>query len=68
MAKLIEMPKEDKLILLARRNPLEYEIHRGSISQTKNLILTTTDEEFAMRLVVGYNSCKPFVLDDIIMR
>ena len=45
----------DKLILLVRKYPTEYEIHRGEINQTKNLILTTKDEEFAERLVNGYN-------------
>jgi hypothetical protein len=54
---------EDKLILLKRqRFPyngiFEYEIHRGEISQTKNLILTVSDEAFAQRLVDGYNSQK----------
>lgn len=45
----------DKLILLVRKYPTEYEIHRGEINQTKNLILTTKDKEFAERLVNGYN-------------
>jgi hypothetical protein len=45
----------DILILLERKFPTKYEIHRGSIEQSKNLILTTTDKEFAERLVNGYN-------------
>lgn len=46
----------DKLILLVRKYPLKYEIHRGEINQTKNLILTTKDKEFAEQLVSGYNN------------
>jgi len=46
---------DGKLILLKRINPTEYEIHRGEIKQKANLILTTTDKEFAERLVNGYN-------------
>lgn len=45
----------DKLVLLKRKFPEEYEIHRGKIDQTKNLILTTKDKEFAERLVNSYN-------------
>ena len=45
----------DTLILLERKSPTKYEIHRGSIEQTKNLVLTTDDKEFAKRLVSGYN-------------
>ena len=45
----------DILILLERKFPTSYEIHRGKIEQSKNLILTTTDKEFAERLVNGYN-------------
>lgn len=45
----------DKLILLKRINPTEYEIHRYEIRQTKNLILTTTDIDFAHKLVNAYN-------------
>lgn len=45
----------DKLILLVRKYPLEYEIHRGEINQTKNLILTTKDKDFAEKLVKEYN-------------
>lgn len=48
-----EMP--DKLVLLKRKSPEEYEVHRGKIEQTKNLILTTRDKEFAERLVNSYN-------------
>lgn len=46
---------EDKLILLKRQHPTEYEIHRFEIRQTKNLILTTNDLEFAQRIVDSYN-------------
>ena len=46
----------DKLILLKCKNPIAYEIHRGSINQTRNLILTTHDLEFANQLVNGFNS------------
>ena len=45
----------DTLILLKRINPTEYEIHRGVIDRTKNLILTTTDSDFAHKLVNDYN-------------
>lgn len=48
----------DRLVLLKRSNPTEYEIHRGEIAQTKNLVLTTTDKEFAERLVDGYNNLR----------
>ena len=48
--------KNDELILLERKYPTVYEIHRGEISQSKNLILTTTDKDFAIKLVDGYNS------------
>ena len=46
---------KDYLILLERKFPTKYEIHRRCIEQTKNLILTTDDKEFAERLVNGYN-------------
>ena len=46
---------KDKLILLIRHNPLEFEIHRGTISQTNNLILKTKDRAFAKKLVDSYN-------------
>lgn len=45
----------DILVLLERKFPTKYEIHRGCIEQAKNLILTTDDKEFAERLVSGYN-------------
>lgn len=45
----------DKLVLLKRKFPVEYEIHRGKIEQTKNLILTTKDRELAEKLVDSYN-------------
>ena len=50
--------KEDggKLILLKRGHPVVYEIHRNEISQTKNLLLTTTDEKFAARIVNAFNA------------
>lgn len=48
----------DKLILLKRKFPSVYEIHRGEIAQTKNLILTTSDKEFAEKLVNSYNNIK----------
>jgi hypothetical protein len=45
----------DKLVLLKRKSPEEYEIHRGKIEQAKNLILTTRDKEFAEKIVNSYN-------------
>lgn len=45
-----------KLILLRRSSPLEFEIHKGEINQTKNLILTTTDEQLATDIVDRYNA------------
>ena len=48
----------DKLILLERKFPTTYEIHRGEILQLKNLILTTSDKEFAEKLVNSYNNLK----------
>ncbi len=45
----------DILILLERKYPTVYEIHKGKIQQANNLILTTKDKEFAERLVNGYN-------------
>ena len=49
---------EDKLILLKRQFPTEYEIHRYEINQTKNLILTTKDLNLAQDIVNGYNKLK----------
>ena len=46
---------KDSLVLLKRKFPTEYEIHMGHVEQTKNLLLTTRDKEFAERLVNGYN-------------
>ena len=46
---------KDKLILLKRKNPVTYEIHRFEIKETKNLVLTTTDLELAERIVNSYN-------------
>lgn len=46
---------KDKLILLKRINPIEYEIHRFEINMTKNLIMTTTDFSLAENIVNGYN-------------
>ena len=54
--KVQKKDEPDVLILLERKHPTIYEIHRGEIRQTKNLILTTDDKEFAERLVGGYNS------------
>ncbi len=45
----------DKLILLKRLSPIEYEVHRGRVNQDKNLIITTRDKDFAERLVYGHN-------------
>lgn len=47
---------EDKLILLVRKYPTCYEIHRHEILQEKNLILTTSDKEFATKIVDSYNA------------
>lgn len=49
--------KKDRLILLRRRNPYEWEIHRNEINNTANLLLTFTekDREFAENLVEAYN-------------
>jgi hypothetical protein len=47
---------KDILILLKRKYPTQYEIHRGEILQNRNLILTTTDLQFAEKLVKSYNS------------
>jgi hypothetical protein len=51
---------KDRLVLLHRQSPDEWEIHRYEVNQTKNLILTTKDSEFAMNLVDGYN----FITED----
>jgi hypothetical protein len=45
----------DILILLERKFPTAYEIHRKEIRRAENLLLTTTDKEFAERLVNAYN-------------
>lgn len=45
----------DILILLKRKFPTVYEIHRKEIRRAENLVLTTTDKEFAKRLVDAYN-------------
>ena len=45
----------DIFILLERKFPTVYEIHRKEIKRAENLILTTTDKEFAERLVGAYN-------------
>jgi hypothetical protein len=45
----------DTLILLERKFPTVYEIHRKEIRRAENLLLTTTDKEFAERLVNAYN-------------
>ena len=62
------MKAPDKLILLNRINPTEYEIHRGEINLTRNLILTTKDKELAERIVNSYNkefSTKTVAMDNI---
>jgi len=46
----------DKLILLKRINPEEYEIHRGEIRQTRNIIMTTKDKDLAENIVNRYNN------------
>jgi hypothetical protein len=46
----------DILILLERKFPTLYEIHRKEIRRAENLVLTTTDKEFAERLVNAYNN------------
>lgn len=55
MKKINTHSKENKLVLLKRINPVEFEIHRGEINMARNLILTTDDEEFANDIVNGYN-------------
>jgi len=45
----------DILVLLERKFPTVYEIHRKEIRRAENLVLTTTDKEFAERLVNAYN-------------
>ena len=45
----------DILILLERKFPTVYEIHRKEIRRAENLVFTTTDKEFAERLVNAYN-------------
>ena len=47
---------KDKLILLTRKFPTIYEIHRYEIKQNKNIVLTTYDLEFAKKLVRDYNN------------
>jgi len=47
--------KTDKLILLERKDPIQYEIHRNEINQTQNLVLSTKDKAFAEKLVNTYN-------------
>lgn len=47
---------EDKLILLKRINPTEFEVHRNEIDRTRNLLFTTTDGDFAEKVVNRYNS------------
>jgi hypothetical protein len=46
---------KEELILLARKNPNIYEIHKGSINQVKNIIFTTYDEQLAKDIVNSYN-------------
>lgn len=47
---------EDKLILLKRKNPFSYEVHRYEINRDKNLILLIHDLAFAEKIVNSYNS------------
>ena len=48
----------DKFILLKRDfgRYFLFEIHRGSIAQTKNLIFSTRDQELAEGIVDGWNT------------
>jgi hypothetical protein len=56
LMKLMHNPSgSDILILLERKFPTVYEIHRKEIRRAENLVLTTTDKEFAERLVNAYN-------------
>jgi hypothetical protein len=50
------IPSNDILILLERKYPTIYEIHRFEIKRANNLILSTHDKEFAERLVNAYNN------------
>jgi hypothetical protein len=50
---------EDKLILLKRLHPVSYEVHRFEINQAKNLVLSTTSEHLAKKIVNSYNEYKP---------
>jgi hypothetical protein len=52
----VELP--DILVLLLRNFPTIYEIHRYEIRQAKNLIFSTTDKEFAEKIVNSYNNSK----------
>lgn len=52
---ILDVSGSDILILLERKFPTVYEIHRKEIRRAENLILTTTDKEFAERLVDAYN-------------
>ncbi len=45
-----------KLILLKRIRPEVYEIHVNKIEQSKNLILSTKNKEFAEQMVVSFNN------------
>ena len=46
---------KDKLILLQRKNPNIYEIHKGEINKVKNIIFTIYDEQLAEDIVNSYN-------------
>jgi hypothetical protein len=50
----------DKLILIKRKYPFVCEIHRNEISQTKNLVLSTTDLIFAQKIVDSYNEIEKY--------
>lgn len=46
---------EDKLILLVRKHPDEYEIHYGEVNMTRNLIMITKNKGLAEKIVRSYN-------------
>ena len=57
---------EDKLILLKRINPIEYEIHKGEIRRAENLILTTKDKDLATKLVNCYNQKVTYTEEEVV--
>lgn len=46
----------EKLILLKRIKPEEYEVHKNEIKQSNNLLFSTKDEKFAKKIVDGFNN------------